>query len=186
MQTRTWKNDQRPDLWRHKVPPVYLLVLLCCILLAVGFSLRAVFASVSAKKDAPAVQQPAWSAEGAVTVYGGAYTVVISNMRFEPAGDASPHRKLVADLLYSNLSPFVVHIERSSRIQAVVLGKDGSPLKIFSADSPQELPPGGAVLVPISLGTDYGVALHAGEQLSVLFTDAGGNLAGRITPPLDD
>lgn len=190
MQMRIWKNDRRPALWPHRVPPAYLLLMFCCILLAAGFALNAIFASAPVEIDAAAHgpasggEQPAWGTEGAVTMYGGAYTAVISNLRFEPAGAASPHRELVADLLYSNLSPFVVHIERNSRIQAHVFAGDGSPLGTFAADS-QDLGPGGAVQVPMSLGTDYGVARHAGEEVSVLFTDAGGNLAGRMTAPLD-
>ncbi|MFN8463997.1 MAG: hypothetical protein U0X20_00540 [Caldilineaceae bacterium] len=191
MQIHLWKNYRRPALSPQGVASLYLPLTLCCVLLVAGFSVRAHFASAPAGLDEAAyaplstAQQPVWNTEGTVTMYGGAYTIVVGPLRFEPVGAAPSHRKLVADLLYNNLSPFVVHVERNSQIQALVFAGDGSRLGTFVAGIP-DLPPGGAVQVPMSLGRGYLATGYADKQLSVVFTDAGGNLAGRMTVSLEE
>lgn len=171
MQLRVGNTERRPAVRQ---------VLVWCMFLVVACSAAGIFLAVPGQA-LPAEMSNAehwsnaatWTPTGAILVHGGSYSVLLKDVRWKPTDAAPEPHMLVADLVFSNQSPSVIAIERSSRIHAQVCYQAGACSEQAVA-APRTLMPGEARELIVDLGSAY---THG--RLSVLFSDGGGNVLGR-------
>jgi len=164
----------------YGVPSTTRLLIACCVVVVVGiWGTGGFLAALSTPMSGRLLsaeyksEASAWMETDAILVYGGSYSVLLKNLRFERTNAAPETQGLLVDLIYSNQSPFVVGIEQNSQIHAHVCNPAGACLDRL-VDAPHSLMPGEARELTVDLGD-----LRAADRLAVLFTDRGGNVLGK-------